>query len=176
MGNGNNSTMMIAVSSMMSMMACMFIVPISIAIAVWIYREYFKDDEYSATGKDLTRDPGEVDDHCVVIMNNAPDDNPEGKTKRICLKTGENSRQIDLKQEMKEFHDEVSAARIGKGLFLDFYEHAAYGGKKMRIDGDETSFVDLTTKCINGGESGNCTDGGPDWNDDLSSLEIIRKT
>jgi hypothetical protein len=163
-------------SMMMSMFMCLSFTVIGIFIGIWVYQEYWSDNEYSKEGKDLTRDPGEVDDHCVVLLNNTPDDNKEGKTKSICLKSDENSRRVDLKQEMTEFHDEISAARIGKGLFLDFYEHDAYGGKKLRIDGDETSFVNLTTKCISDDESGECASDGAKWNDNTSSLEITRKT
>lgn len=165
--------MMMVMSMMMSIVASMFIVPVSLAIVVWLYREYGKDGEEILTG-----DPKKVDDHCVVLMNNTPEDNPNGKTRNVCLGKDETSRKVDLKREMKELHDEVSAVRVGKGLYLDLYEHTDYGGGYLRLDGDAlraSEVVNLTSKCITDDGTGTCSDGKPDWNDDVSSFQIVRK-
>lgn len=153
-------------------MASMFIVPVSLAIAVWLFSKHGEEDEL------LTGDPKSVDDHCVVLMNNTPEDNPNGKTRNVCLGKDETSRQVDLKQEMKELHDEVSAVRVGKGIYLDLYEHTNSGGGYLRLDGDAlraSEVVNLTTKCITDDGTGTCSDGKPDWNDDVSSFQIVRK-
>ena len=171
MSNGNSGMIMV-MSMMMSIAASVFLVPISLAIFVWLYRKYGTNDEI------LTGDPESVNDRCVVLMNNTPEDNPNGKTRNVCLSEGETSRQVDLKREMKELHDEVSAVRVGKGVYLDLYEHTDYGGGYLRIDGDAlraSQVVNLTSKCITDDGTGTCSDGKPDWNDNVSSFQIVRK-
>jgi hypothetical protein len=166
--------MIMVMSMMMSMAGSMILIPLSLILGVWAYRTYWKDPEDEPG--DLDKDPGKVDSGCVVLMNNTPDDNPNGVTKKICLGTDETSRKVDLKHEMKELHDEISAARVGKGLYLDVYEHKAYGGKSLRLDGDalrEDEVVNFTQKCLT--DDGSCGDGGSKWNDNISSFQIIRK-
>lgn len=178
--SNNNGGMVMVMSMMMSMLGFMVCVPICIFIVVWVYRKYGKGSMSAESGT-LTSDPGAVAESCVVLMNNTPTDNPNGKTERICLRADETNRHVDLTKEFKYLHDELSAVRVGKGLYLDLYEHKDYGGGYLRLDGDTLrtdEVVDLTKHCIttdNSG-SGSCSSGGASWNDNVSSFQIVRKT
>lgn len=177
MSNGNDGMMMV-MSMMMSMAGCMLVIPVCIFVAVMVYRNYMSPATSGDT-ETLTSDPGGVADACVVFMNNTPTDNPNGKTERVCLGAEETSRKIDFKQEYKDLHDEISAVRVGKGLYVDLFEHKEYGGGYLRIDGDTLradEIVDLTRKCITADGTGSCSTGKPSWNDNVSSVSIVKKT
>jgi hypothetical protein len=174
--SNNDEGMVMIMSTMMSMFLALIMIPISIFVAVQIYRNTKDVPDGEAT---LDKDPGDVADDCVVLMNNAPSDNTEGKTEQICLGKDETSRKIDLKNEYKHLHDELSAVRVSKNITLDLYEHKEFGGGYLRLDGDAlraSEVVELRNKCINDDGSGSCSGGTSSWNDNVSSLQLVRNT
>ena len=166
---------MLVVIMMMSMSGFLSLVSLGLAVVGynqgWFDSIFSKDDEDildtpQSGDESMSKDPEtDPDANCVVIMNNTPDDNPNGKTQRFCLNDDTASRSIDFKQQYTEFHDEISAARVGKGLRVEFFEHEQYGGQVKEIDGSKTNFVDFTQHTF---------EHGDDWNDDISSMKIHR--
>jgi len=175
MGSNSGMTMVMA----MSMMICSLLIPLLMTIGIIIYRRYYgksTGEMESESSESLTKDPGYVSDSCIVLMNNTPTNNPEGETERICLDKDQDNRTIDLNLEFKHLHDKISAARVGKDLILELYEHENSGGGRLVINGNTLQdgvWVDLTQKCIN--ETGNCESDEASWNDIVSSLKIIRR-